>query len=113
MLGLITSDTVSFAVVVGIPVAVGALAVIWAQPPQPAGDLGAVSLAIVVISAAGLIAALRGGPGLTQSAEKNPALCAESTCISPTSIILRSSTIASFCSKRQTPQRIHFEEVGF
>ena len=67
MLGLITSDAVDFTVVVGIPAAVVALAVIWARPRSQPPIWGAVSLAIVFVSAAGLTAALRGGPVATQA----------------------------------------------
>ena len=59
MLGLIRSDSVAFALVVGIPAAVVALAVIWARPRNQAAIWGAVSLAIIVVSAAGLTTALR------------------------------------------------------
>jgi hypothetical protein len=67
MLGLITSDAVVVAVVVGIPAAVAALTVIWARPRSQPVIWGAVSLAIVFVSAAGLTAALRGGPVVTQA----------------------------------------------
>ena len=72
MLGLITSDTVTFAVVVGIPAAVAALVVIWARPRRWPAIWGALSLSIVVVSAAGLIAALRGGPVASQAAAPPP-----------------------------------------
>jgi hypothetical protein len=61
MLGLITSNTVTFAIVVGIPAAVAVLVVIWARPRSRPAIWAAVSLAIIVVSAGGLTAALRGG----------------------------------------------------
>jgi hypothetical protein len=67
MLGLITSDAMVVAVVVGIPAAVAALTVIWARPRSQPAIWGALSLAIVFVSAAGLTAALRGGPVATQT----------------------------------------------
>src|SRR5438128_10403859 len=66
MLGLITSDAMVVAVVMGIPAAVAALSVIWLRPRSQSAIWGAVSLAIVFVSAAGLTAALR-GPGVTQA----------------------------------------------
>ncbi len=90
MLGSFSSDAVVFDVVVGIPVAVAALAVIWARPRSHPAIWGAVSVAILLVSAAGLAAAFRGGPGAAQALgpPSNPTVSPTSTTCPPKGVAL-------------------------
>ncbi len=92
MLGLITSDTVTFAIVVGIPAAMAVLVVIWARPRSRPTIWAAVSLAIVVVSAAGLTAALRGRAVATQAASP-PATLTGVTPPAPTTCLPKGTTL--------------------
>ncbi len=93
MLGLITSDTVAFAVAVGIPAAVAVLVAIWARPRSQVAIWGAVSLGIVVVSAAGLTAALRGGPAATRASGPPSALTGVAPSVAPTSCIPKGAAL--------------------
>lgn len=89
MLGIMTSDKATGAVVVGIPVAVAVLAVIWARPRRRPSIWGAVSIIILILSATGLVAAFNGGgpaaeqaagPAPTSTGGPTPAPTPTSTC---------------------------------
>src|SRR5712692_2715651 len=73
MLGLITSDRVIAGLILGIPLSVIALVLIWIKPRKPVAAWALVSVLIGAAVTAGIWGALRSGTGQAATSPAPPA----------------------------------------
>ena len=115
MLGLITSDKVVAGLILGIPLSVIALTLIWIKPRRPVAAWALVSVLIVAAVTAGIWGALRSGTGqaTTSPAPSGPVGGGTVTCAPGTALHITAKGIAystnCLAAPANTPVTIAFQ----